>query len=319
MPITPQTDSVSLLRLKREAMGTQWELVVPMGTTYPLPWAEKAFSILAKEEGRLSVFIEHSEVARFNCTPPGVWRKLSSQLFALLLRCQYWWDLTDGCLDIAVGRMIEGWGFLKGPARIPDNGEIKVWLAEGGFSRLILDQATQNAKWIGKSGGLNFGAVGKGFGLDQMASALRDSAWPAAMLHGGRSSVVAWGCPLGESNGWRVALMHPRKDSILAEVEIINGAMGTTAATFKHIEFEGRRLGHVLNPKTAWPVTECETVSVLASDATEADALSTAIFVGGPSLAERLTAARNDLGILYLPAQGPARLFGSLAERFHFR
>jgi thiamine biosynthesis lipoprotein len=113
--------------------------------------------------------------------------------------------------------------------------------------------------------------------------------------------------------------MHPRKDSILAEVEIINGAMGTTAATFKHIEFEGRRLGHVLNPKTAWPVTECETVSVLASDATEADALSTAIFVGGTSLAERLTAARNDLGILYLPAQGPARLFGSLAERFHFR
>lgn len=133
MPTNPLPDSVSLLRLKREAMGTQWELVVPMGTTYPLHWAEKAFSILAKEEGRLSVFIEHSEVARFNCTPPGVWRKLSSQLFALLLRCQYWWDLTDGCLDIAVGRMIEGWGFLKGPARIPILRKWKFGLPKAGF------------------------------------------------------------------------------------------------------------------------------------------------------------------------------------------
>jgi thiamine biosynthesis lipoprotein ApbE len=62
-----------------------------------------------------------------------------------------------------------------------------------------------------------------------------------------------------------------------------------------------------------------ETVSVLAPDATEADALSTAIFVGGPALAEKLVQNRNDLGVLYLPANGPLRLFGCKSDCFQLK
>lgn len=315
----PNPAALSLVRLKRFHMGTQWEIVVPSGTRDPVIWADLAFDTLAMEEARLSVFQEHSEVSRLNRTPVGVSRRLSDELFFLLTRCRDWWERTDGCLDVAAGKMVQGWGFLHGPPRIPEDQQRELWKAEGGMRRLELLEKSQSALWKENAGDLNLGAVGKGFGLDQMAGKLKRSDWPAVMIHGGRSSVIAWGRPPGENRGWRVALRHPRRDSFLAEVEIIDGAMGTTAATYKHLEHEGQLLGHVLDPRKAWPATTAETVSVLAPDATEADALSTAIFVGGPALAESLVQNRNDLGVLYLPANGPLRLFGGKSGCFHLK
>jgi thiamine biosynthesis lipoprotein len=317
--LLPNPSALSLVRLKRFHMGTQWEIVVPSGTPNPVIWADLAYDALALEEARLSVFHEHSEVSRLNRTPVGTPRRLSDELFLLLNRCWDWWQRTDGCLDVAAGKMVQGWGFLHGPPRIPEEREREIWKAQGGMRRLELFEKSHSALWNEISGDLNLGAVGKGFGLDQMAKVLRRSDWPVVMIHGGRSSVIAWGKPPGENRGWRVALRHPRRDSILAEVEIIDGAMGTTAPTYKHLNHQGQLLGHVLDPRGAWPAMMAETVSVLAPDATEADALSTAIFVGGPALAEKLVQNRNDLGVLYLPANGPLRLFGCKSDCFQLK
>jgi len=308
---------LSLIRLGRHCMGTRWEIVVPAGAKDAVPWADNAFDALAEEESRLSVFLQESEVSRLNRLPVGASRRLSDELFDLLERCSVWWGQTEGCLDVAVGGMIEGWGFLHGPPRVPETVQRESWVAEGGISRLSLDGKRKTATWLGASGGLNLGAVGKGFGLDRMAGILRGAGWQSVMIHGGRSSVLARGIPPGESQGWRVALRHPARDSVLAEVELANQAMGTSAATYKHLEHEGKRLGHVLDPRTAWPVMDTQAVSVLAPDAAEADALSTAIFVGGQALAEKLVQDREDLGVLYMPTEGPVRLLGAMAHRFH--
>ena len=298
-------------------MGTRWEVVVPAGVKEPVSWADGAFEALDQEELRLSVFRNDSEVSRLNRLPVGSPRRLSDALFQLLERCVNWWGQTEGCLDVAAGAMIEGWGFLNGPPRVPESDLRQFWVTEGGIRRLSLDSEKKTATWLAAGGGLNLGAVGKGYGLDRMAKILQRADWPSGLIHGGRSSVLAWGIPPGEKCGWRVAIRHPARDSVLAEVELMDQAMGTSAATYKHLEYNGQRLGHVLDPRTAWPAMDTLTVSVLASDAAEADALSTAIFVGGCTLAEKLVRGREDLGILYMPANGPVRLLGAMADRFH--
>lgn len=312
-------DKISLIRLGRSCMGTRWEILVPAGANDPVHWADLAYDVLSGEESRLSVFLPQSEVSRLNRLPVGATRRLSDELFDLLERCAFWWRQTDECLDVAVGAMIQGWGFLQGPPRIPEDGLRESWLAEGGIRRLSLDQAKKTASWNRVSGGLNLGAVGKGHGLDRMAGTIRRAGWSSVMIHGGRSSVLAWGIPPGEKVGWRVALLHPVRDSVLAEVELANQAMGTSAATYRHFHHEGKRLGHVLDPRTAWPAMQTQTVSVLAPTAAEADALSTAIFVGGPALAEKLVKDREDLGVFYMPVEGPLRLLGPMANRFHLK
>ena len=310
-------NSVSLVRLKRWAMGTHWEVVVPFGFSGPLEWADRAFEVLSVEESRLSIFRSNSEVSRLNRLPAGQEIQVSKSLFDLLVRCRKWWEDSDGCLDIACGGMIDGWGFARGPVRLPKEEDVAVWVHVGGMCRLAVNPVGRRVSWWPESGGLNFGAVGKGFALDQMGNDLRRSGWPCAMIHGGRSSVLAWGTPPGEPRGWRVALHHPWKDAIMAEVEIFDGAMGTSAATYKFVEVNRRRLGHVLDPRTGRPVENCGIVSVLAPDGAEADALSTAIYVGGVEIAKKLAAGRDDLGILFLSANGNICLLGALANRFN--
>jgi thiamine biosynthesis lipoprotein len=78
-------------------------------------------------------------------------------------------------------------------------------------------------------------------------------------------------------------------------------ALGTSAATFQYLEYNGRKLGHVLDPRTGWPASGIASASVLAPTAAEADALSTAYFVGGVECARRYCDAHPEVGAILLP------------------
>ena len=57
--------------------------------------------------------------------------------------------------------------------------------------------------------------------------------------------------------------------------------MGTSAATFQHLEHDGRKLGHILDPRTGWPAEGMASAMVVAPTAAVADALATAFFILG--------------------------------------
>jgi thiamine biosynthesis lipoprotein len=114
--------------------------------------------------------------------------------------------------------------------------------------------------------------------------------------------------PHGEGRGWAVDLLHPwDPKNRLGRVWLLNRAMGTSAATFRHLVHQGKKLSHVLDPRTGWPASGLASVSVLAPTAAEADALSTAFFVGGVDLAKRYCAAHPEIGAILL-SEGTGRL-----------
>jgi thiamine biosynthesis lipoprotein len=132
---------------------------------------------------------------------------------------------------------------------------------------------------------LNFGAVGKGWALDRIAASLRVRGVGRALLTAGGSSHRGWG---GES--WELAL-RPGGDE-LGFLRLCDAALGTSASGEQHFEGDGRRFGHVLDPRSGWPAEGVRSASVVTSEAAVADALSTAFLVGGPALAGPFCAAR---------------------------
>jgi len=86
----------------------------------------------------------------------------------------------------------------------------------------------------------------------------------------------------------------------LAEVWLRDKAMGTSAATYQYLEHQGKKLGHVLDPRSGWPASGLDSVSVVAPTGAEADALSTAFYVGGAELARRYCAAHPEVGAVIL-------------------
>jgi len=282
-------------------MATTFEVAIPQGShPEPIAAAEAALDLIDAIENQLTVYREHSEVSRINAAAGRDLVPVEPRLFELLERCSVWTRETDGAFDIATGSLVKAWGFYRREGRVPTPRERADAMAATGMKHVILNRGTIKFNVPGLE--LNLGAVGKGYALDRAAAALRDQ-WGvrAALLHGGSSSVYAIGCPPGEPDGWTIRLRHPWDDAAdLGTIRLADQGYGTSAATFQYFEYNGRKLGHVLDPRTGWPAEVAASAGVRARTAAEADAMSTAAFILGAAGAENLTRLRPALGAVIL-------------------
>ena len=134
--------------------------------------------------------------------------------------------------------------------------------------------------------------------LDRMGAVLRSRGSRRALLSAGHSSVLALG---GKGRGWPVDLRPRLASRRVGRLWVKNGAIGTSGAGEQFVEIDGRRYGHVIDPRTGRPAEGVLGASVITRDAASADALSTAFLIGGPDLARRYCAAHRDvLAVLVL-------------------
>jgi thiamine biosynthesis lipoprotein len=80
---------------------------------------------------------------------------------------------------------------------------------------------------------------------------------------------------------------------------------GTNVQFFRH---EGRRYGHILDPRTGWPAEGLLSVTVLAPTAAAADALSTAFYVMGADTARRWCEEHPEVGAILVPAAASSKV-----------
>lgn len=296
-----QPGEYQLLRFSRRAMATTFEVAIPQGAhPNPVAAAEDALNLIDCLEDQLTVFRDHSEVSRINATAAAAPRPVEPRLFELLERCAAWTRETENTFDIATGTLSKAWGFYQREGRVPSPRERSEAMARTGMRHVILVTGTIRFRMPGLE--LNLGAVGKGYAIDRAAELLRTK-WGirSALLHGGSSSVYAIGQPPREPRGWGIRLQHPADgEPPLGTVWLSDRGLGTSAATFQFFEYNGRKLGHVLDPRTGWPAETAASASVVAPTAAEADAMSTAAFILGAAGAENLTRLRPHLGAVVL-------------------
>ena len=301
-PDTPPGE-YTLVRVSRCAMATTFEVAIPFGAhPNPLAAAEDALDLIDTLEFQMTVYRDHSEVSRLNASAASGFVGVEARLFELFERCAIWTRETGGAFDIATGALTKSWGFYRRDGAVPPAEELIAAMRATGFRHVVLDETRRVVKFRQPGLELNLGAVGKGYALDRAADLLREK-WGvrSALLHGGGSSVYAIGRPPGDALGWPVRLKHPSQPGeSLGVVRIRDAGLGTSAATFQFFKYNGRKLGHLLDPRTGWPAAGTASASVTAPTAAEADAMSTAAFVLGAAGAERLTRLRPALGAVVL-------------------
>jgi thiamine biosynthesis lipoprotein len=210
---------------------------------------------------------------------------------------------TGGAYDITTGTLTKAWGFYRRSGRVPSDAERAEVMTCVGMRHVVLDPERRTAQYLRPGLEINLGSIGKGYALDRVAGLLRDG-WGlrAALLHGGSSSVYAIGAEPGNPRGWAVGIRHPwDPERRLAVVRLRDRGLGTSAATFQHLEYNGRKLGHILDPRTGWPAEGMASVSVVAPTAAEADALATAFFVLGVEKSCEYCAAHPTIGAVLVP------------------
>ena len=259
-----------------------------------------AFDEIEAVEDRLTIYRDESEVVELNRSAAESEVAVSDELFALLQLAEKLHHETDGAFDITGTPLSRVWGFFKREGRLPSKEEIGAALACVGMRHVKLTAADKHVGFTQPGVEINFNAMGKGYALDRAAAMLAAHGAQDYLWHGGRSSILARGRNHGDDREcWSIGLQDPlRPQTRLGEFHLRNRAIGTSGGGTQFFECEGRRYSHILDPRCGWPVEGMYTATVMAASAAEADALSTAAFVLGPTGTARLCQRRPDIGVV---------------------
>jgi thiamine biosynthesis lipoprotein len=271
--------------------------------------ALSALDLVAVLEDQLSIYREQTEVAAINRTAAESAVDVEPRLFSLLELCAWLHETTAGAFDITSGPLSRVWGFYKREGRLPSQQEIDAALAVVGFANVELDADHRTIRFSRPGVEINFNAVGKGYALDRVAELLAERGLGDYMCHGGRSSVLARGHDRGNGlGGWAIGVPHPQKpNDHVGQIILRDESLGTSGAGTQFFEVEGRRFGHLIDPRTGWPTAGVYTATAIAATAAEADALATAFYIDGPGGAsEYCDRHKNVAAVLVCPREGAA-------------
>jgi thiamine biosynthesis lipoprotein len=179
---------------------------------------------------------------------------------------------SDGLFDITSGVLRRAWDFKSG--RMPAPGEIERVLESVGWNKLRWEPPTLSFGVPGME--LDLGGVVKEYAADRAASICREMGVRSGMVNlGGDISIVG---PRPDGDSWRIGLQH-------------NGGLATSGDYERCVVVEGVRYGHILNPRTGWPVRHLASVSVVADFCVVAGSASTIAMLkeeAGPAWLEQL-------------------------------
>lgn len=244
--------------------------------------AEEATEELDRLEQQLSAYVPTSDICWLNATAAGAPVRVEPELFDLLTLAARLHRETDGAFDVTAGPLIRCWGFFQREGAVPDTTALAEARERVGMQHVCLDPEERTVFFARPGIEINLGAIGKGYALRRLTEMLRRYEVDAALLHSAASTIAAFGeRPGGEP--WRVGLLDPVDgERRLGTVSLSEGAVSTSGQFEQSFVHDGRRFGHLLDPRTGEPATGVAGVWVRAPDPAEADALSTALFVLGP-------------------------------------
>ncbi len=315
-PTAALSSAPVLLHFARKAMATTFEIILPFDAPCAAELAQSALDEIDRLEAQLTAYRDSSEICKLNAQAARHPVRVEAHLFELLTLAERLHRDTEGAFDIAVGALIKTWGFFRRQGRVPTPEELIAVRDRIGMRHVVLDAPKQTVHYRRQGIEINLGSIGKGFALDRAALLIRATA-PNALLHGGHSSVLALGNETPTKRGWTVGLSDPeRRNWRRALVHLCDRALATSALTHQHFKHEGRKLGHLLDPRSAWPAQGILSATVTAPTAAEADALATAFFILGVEKSRAYCEEHPHIGAALIAEDAPRRLIvlGRAAE-----
>ncbi|QDU77033.1 Thiamine biosynthesis lipoprotein ApbE precursor [Bremerella volcania] len=291
-----------LIQLTRKAMACQFEVYLnALGPGTETEAGVAALDLVTELEQQLSAYRYDSEICRLGATAYLRPQVVEQRLFDLLkLAVQLHRD-THGAFDITAGPLIKAWGFFDREGKVPEDADLASAMDLVGSNKLTLDESNRTIFFEKEGVELNLGSIGKGYALDRCQELLSEAGVEDFLVHGGTSSVLAQGVRRDGTprDGWEVGVPHPlRPDRRIGTVHLNGEALGTSGAAFQAFFHEGKKYGHVLDPRSGQPATSLLSATVIAPSAALADALATACYVMGPQETEALLPKYPDVSVL---------------------
>ena len=283
--VLPVSTRAAGLRVRTgPAFGSAWRLVMPETKENPRPIIE---AVVSRIDSRMSPYRRDSELARFNeraAATLSADTKTVADMALTLARD------SDGAFDPTTAPLGRRYGF--GPLSISP-------AAPAGHYRDIRLEGSVLSK---AKPGLTFelNAVAKGYALDEMTAALDGLDF---VLELGGEVAARGQHPSGRP--WRFGIERPGSGKLQRLFDADKRVLATSGDGTQNYRWDGRRYGHVIDPRTGAPVDNgVASVSVLAGSGLLADGLATAALVLGPDACRGLLASYNASALFLMQRKG---------------
>ena len=244
---------------------------------------EEAFDAIKQVDQLMSTYKPESEVSILNRQGQN---HVSLQTSRIIQEAIKFSEVTNGAFDITCRPLINLWKRAKKEEKIPTLKEIEEARSLVSYKKIILQGDLVKFQEPGMQ--IDLGGIAKGWAVDKAIQALKRRGVRAALVNAG-GDLFALG-KRGLWKKWDVGIQNPRdEEKILSTIEVSNRGVATSGDYRRYFTLEGRRFSHIVDPRTGETVEDVPmSVTVVAPDATTADALATGIFVLGPEKGMRL-------------------------------
>lgn len=243
--------------------------------------AAAAYARIAELDQCLSDYLPESELNRLTATAgTGQNVPVSDDLWTVLRTAQELAEATDGAFDVTVGPLTKLWRRARRQKEMPSAERLAEALRATGYVHLSLDAEAQTAALSREGMRLDLGGIAVGYACDEAQRVLQAAGITSALIDGSGDFVVG-DPPPGEA-GWRLALAPGEDGAPRAVLLLSHCAVTTSGDAFQHVEIDGVRYSHIVDPHTGLGLTDQISATVVAPSGIQADSLATTLCVLGP-------------------------------------
>ncbi len=251
-------------------------------------------------------YIQESEVSDFNAN--GILVYPSFTFRDMLDSCKKYHEQSQGYFEPTLYPLIKAWGFSFEEREQMDSSKVALLKSLMGFESQL--QVTDTSYAAAQSGVmLDITGLGEGYAIDKLAEVLDQAGVANYLVEIGGEMKGKGQNPTGES--WTIGIEDPAQaelgvtNTMLTKVTLNRLALSSSGNYRKfYIDKQGNRRSHLIDPKTGFPVSHSMvSVSVLATSATQADALATAFMAMGPEKAKVLAESLPGVEAMFVLAE----------------
>jgi FAD:protein FMN transferase len=261
-------------------------------------------------ESLMSYQREDSELSRLNRQGAAEAVRVSDSTFEVIRQACHYSELSDGAFDVTVGPLMDLWHAAADANRPPSDMEMAAARQKVGWRKLVLDANASTVRFLVSGMKVDLGGIAKGYAIDRSVEAMRLKGALGGMVDLG-GNVRCFGLtPQGQSQ-WYIAIQDPNvgpddqeSGHAPAILQIREGSVSTSGHYRRFVAVAGRRQSHIVDPNTGADDESLASVTVIAPDATSADALSTAVIVMGRRRGIELIEGLPGTEVILIPA-GP--------------
>jgi thiamine biosynthesis lipoprotein len=301
----PQAEQAVMPRhdFYKSLMGTPWEIAIYTDDFLNASEvAKSAFYEVERIEKRFSSWIEQSEISQIN-QRTDQYVEIAQETYIHLSLAKSISLETSKAFDITWAALQGLWDFRA--KKKPSHGEIVQRLAWVDSQRL-LDLKEENQRYYAKlhaGSKIELGAITKGYAVEQAAKRIKMLGFKNFIVNGGGDLWVG-----GQKEGntpWTIGIRHPRNGKIFGELTIHGDQAVVSSGDYeRYFEDNGQIFHHIIDLRTGYPAQLTVSITVVAQDATIADAYATALFVLGPKEGMKLLQKHPEIKAVFLAPDG---------------